>query len=125
MSLYSLWKGKKSEEWETATGIITKSHVTDLSVQKGHGTCPIVHYQYSLDNRAYKSDRITWGNVHASGARDASQQVADRYREGMEVTVYYNPRNADESVLEPGPATVTLLSLAVSCVPVLAGIFFN
>jgi len=40
-SLNSLWKGSKSEDWSFTTGIITKSDVIDLSIQKGHGTCPI------------------------------------------------------------------------------------
>lgn len=42
-SLYSLWKGGKSENWNTTKGIITKSVITDMSIRKGHGTCPIIH----------------------------------------------------------------------------------
>lgn len=121
-SLYSLWKGRRSEDWNITTGIVTKSDVIDLSIRKGHGTCPIVHYEYSLRGKTYESDRIFWGNVHTSGSKDASRRVADKYREGTKVTVHYNPGNVQESVLESGPAQGTLLSLAVSCVPIVAGI---
>ena len=121
-SLYSLWKGGKSEDWNITTGLITKSDVIDLSIQKGHGTCPIVHYEYSILGKGYKSDRIFWGNVHASGSRDASRRVVDKYKKGKKVTVYYNPLNVQEAVLETGSTQGTLLSLAVSCIPIIAGI---
>ena len=90
--------------------------------RKGNPSVPIVHYEYSLSGKTYKSDRIFWGNVHTSGTLDAAQKVVDKYREGTKVNVYYNPSNAQESVLEPGSAQGTLLSLAVSCIPIVAGI---
>ena len=121
-SLYSLGKGRKSEFWNVTTGIITKSEVIELSLRKGGGACPIVHYEYSLYGKLYKSDRIFWGNVHTSCTRDSAQQVAEKYMEGTQVTVYYNPNNTQESVLEPGSAHGSMLSLAVSCIPIIAGI---
>jgi hypothetical protein len=121
-SLYSLWKGNKSEGWSITTGIITKSDVIDLSIRKGHGTCPIVHFEYSVLGKTYKSDRIFWGNVHLSSSEDASRKVADKYNKDKKVAVYYNPRNPQEAVLETGSANGTLLSLAVSCIPIIAGI---
>jgi hypothetical protein len=121
-SLYSLRKGGKSENWNTTTGIITKSVITDLSIRKGHGTCPIIHYEYFLNGRTFKSDRVTWGNVHSSGARSASAKVTDKYKEGKEVKVYYNPDSVAESVLEPGAAQGAMLSLVVSCIPIITGI---
>jgi len=120
-SLYSLWKGRESDDWNITTGIITKSKVFE-PYRKGNPSVPIVHYEYSLSGKTYKSDRIFWGNVHTSGTLDAAQKVVDKYREGTKVTVYYNPSSAQESVLEPGSAQGTLLSLAVSCIPIVAGI---
>jgi hypothetical protein len=66
--LYSLWKGRKSEDWNITTGIITKSDVIDFSIRKGHGTCPIVHYEYSILGKTYKSDRIFSGARHSAFA---------------------------------------------------------
>ena len=120
-SLYSLWKGRESHDWNITTGIITKSKVFE-PYRKGNPSVPIVHYDYSLSGKNYKSDRIFWGNVHTSGTLNAAQKVVDKYREGKKVTVYYNPSSAQESVLEPGSAQGTLLSLAVSCIPIVAGI---
>ena len=120
-SFYSLKKGQKSKDWKIITGIITKSKVFE-PYRKGNPSVPIVHYEYSLSGKTYKSDRIFWGNVHTSGTLDAAQKVVDKYREGTKVNVYYNPSNAQESVLEPGSAQGTLLSLAVSCIPIVAGI---
>jgi len=120
-SLYSLTKGRESENWKITTGIITKSKVFE-PYRKGNPSVPIVHYEYSLYGKTYKSDRIFWGNVHTSGTRAAAQKVVNKYREGTKVTVYYNQSNEGESVLEPGSAQGTLLSLAVSCIPIVAGI---
>ena len=53
---------------------------------------------------------------------DLKKSGRDKYKKGKKVTVYYNPRNAQEAVLEPGSAQGTLLSLAVSCIPIIAGI---
>ena len=120
-SLYSLWKSRDSENWNITTGIITKSKVFE-PYRKGNPSAPIVHYEYSLNGETYKSDRIFWGNVHTSGTLDAAQKVVDKYKEGIKVTVYYNQSNERESVLEPGSTQGTLLSLAVSCIPIVAGI---
>ena len=120
-SINSLWKGRKSEDWNITTGTITKSKVYE-PYRKGNPSTPIVHYEYSISGKTYKSDRIFWGNVHTSGTLDAAQKVIDKYKEGAKVTVYYNHNNAQESVLVPGSAQGTLLSLAVSCIPIVAGI---
>jgi len=120
-SLYSLWKSRGSENLNITTGIITQSKVFE-PYRKGNPAVPIVHYEYSLCGKTYKNDRIFWGNVHTSGTLDAAQKVVDKYREGTKVTVYCNQSNERESVLEPGSAKGTLLSLAVSCIPIVAGI---
>ena len=119
-SLYSLKKGQESEDWSIIKGVITKSKVYE-PYRKGNASIPIVHYEYSLKGKTYQSDRIFWGNVHTSGALSSAQKVVDKYKEGENVTVYYNPKNEQESVLEPGSAQGTLLSLAISCIPIVVG----
>ena len=120
-SLYSLWKSRDSDNWNITTGIITKSKVFE-PYRRGNPSAPIVHYEYSINGKIYKSDRIFWGNVHTSGTLDAAQKVVDKYKEGAKVTVYYNQSDERESVLEPGSAQGTVLSLVVSCTPIVAGI---
>jgi len=120
-SFYSLKKGQKSKDWKIITGIITKSKVFE-PYRKGNPSAPIVHYEYTLNGKTYKSDRIFWGNVHTSCTLDAAQKVVDKYRLGTKVTVYYNQNNVRESVLEPGSAQGTLISIVVSCIPIIAGI---
>ena len=88
-SLHSLWKGRESEDWNITTGIITKSKVFE-PYRKGNPAVPIVHYEYSLCGKTYKSDRIFWGNVHTSGTLDSAQKIVGKYREGTNVSVYDN-----------------------------------
>ena len=120
-SLYSLKKGRESEEWSTTTGVITKSKIYE-PYRKGEGSVPIVHYEYSHNGTTYRSDRIFWSNAHTSGAQKAAQEVVDKYKEGSKVTVYYNPDNAKQSVLETGAAQGAVLWLVVSGVLIVAGI---
>jgi hypothetical protein len=121
-SFCNLRKSRKSEYWHITTGNITKSYVFE-SYRKGNPAVPIVQYEYSLHGKTYQSDRIFWGNLHTSGTLDAAQQVVNKYRKGTKVTVYFNPNNAKESVLEPDQAQGALLSLAISCIPIIAGIY--
>ncbi len=120
-SLNAIRKGHQSLHWNMTTGTITRSEITDLSIQKGHGTAPIIQYEFSVRGRTYKSDRVIWG-LHLWGARSASAEVTERYQNGEKVKVYYNPDNVGESVLDPGIKNGAILSLIVSIVPVLAGI---
>jgi hypothetical protein len=120
-SFYTLRKGQKSKDWNIITGIITKSKVTE-PLRKGDPSIPVVHYEYTLNGKTCKSDRICWGNVHASCTLDAAQKVVDKYREGTKVSVYYNKSNVRESVLEPGSSQGILISLVVSCIPIIIGI---
>ena len=111
-SYLSYKKGQESESWATTTtGKVTKSYITD-PVRKGTGTVPIVHYEYTLQGKTYKSDRIFWGNTHNRCTIEASQKIVDKYKEGANVTVYYNPKNVRESVLERGAQGIMIWLVA-------------
>jgi hypothetical protein len=64
-----------------------------------------VTYTYTVDGRPYRSQRIAFG--HTSG-RDESAiaRALERYRQGREVLVYYDPRNPQLAVLEPSTSGV-------------------
>ena len=61
---------------------------------------PDVAYRYTVQGVDYQSNRISFGaRVYASFDHFARQRLAG-YRDGDSVTVFYNPENAAEAVLE-------------------------
>ena len=62
---------------------------------------PSVVYEYEVNGRQYKGDRVTFGVVTSSSHSGVSQRLAARYPVGTEVDVHYNPKAPGESVLRP------------------------
>lgn len=65
--------------------------------EKRVGNFPHVVYEYSIDGRVMRGDRI---NVTPPVPDVEIEQTLDRYPVGTEVRVYCNPRDMAESVLE-------------------------
>lgn len=74
---------------------------------------PRILYEYSAQGRIFRGARIYFGEIlYSSDPNDASRLLT-RYPVGN-VTVYYNPVNPAEAILEPrvGPGTIILWSVA-------------
>jgi len=88
----------KAQNWSATTGKVTLSNLEARRGSKG-GTVyyPVVQYQYRVHAMDYESRKIMpgmeWGG---SGA----QAVVEKYPAGSTVTVYYNPENPAEALLE-------------------------
>lgn len=73
---------------------------------------------------------MTFGNPAGYGNRQRAQSIADRYAPGTQVTVYYNPQNPDDAVLERSAGTsskillwVGLLMILLVCIITLPTLF--
>jgi hypothetical protein len=93
----------ESKTWPTTTRLIKHSEVV---YQESHdsrsGTYKaVVLYEYTVSGNKYNNDLVAYGE---NGSSDISYQndIANKYQEGEEVTVYYSPQDPKESVLEPG-----------------------
>jgi hypothetical protein len=64
----------------------------------------MVKYAYSVAGKSYEGNRV---KVEIG----TSLSDAERYPKGKQVTVFYNPENAEESVLEQGGAGSWLIGL--------------
>ena len=60
-----------------------------------------VRYQYSINDRTYLSDRLSFQKSDTRNPKEALRMM-NKYRRHNEVNVYYDPENPGESVLEPG-----------------------
>lgn len=97
-----LQDAKASTSWPKAQGVITDSRVHSSRDSDGAMSYqPDVVYEYSIQNRSYKNQTIKFGENSYSNHSDAEYYVT-RYPKGKKVSVSYDPKRPDKSVLEPG-----------------------
>jgi len=103
----------ESEGWPTVDGTITSSMI-DVYEERDTSTGdddfpptyttyyePEITYSYSINGVDYSFDKISFSRTRFVIQSEA-QEVIDEYSTGTNVTVYYNPSNPSEAVLEPG-----------------------
>jgi hypothetical protein len=59
-----------------------------------------IKYQFAYNGRIYRSDEVTFDDNYSSSPGFA-QKYIERYQQGIEVTVYFDPRDPSFCVLEP------------------------
>ncbi len=102
----------KSSRWESTEGVVLES-----DVQVAGSPSPI-EYQFRIDDRNYRSTRIAFSEF--LGNRSWNKSFQEKYMPNETVTVFYDPDNPDNSVLErrisPGGFvwfTMSLVGLAM------------
>ena len=91
----------ESHEWPSVKGTVLSSKVvTDEAVDGLHHR-PSVHFEYRIGRRRFEGDEVGFDPGGMSYAQ-AHRAVADRFSDGAEVEVFYNPQDEYEAVLEPG-----------------------
>lgn len=98
-------KLQASENWSTATGTVTKSSVREIrsNDKDGHlesSFYPEVNYSYQVIGQVYEGNRIAFGAESGHKRKDGALSVLEKYPEGKNVTVYYDPNKPEDSVLE-------------------------
>ncbi|PAP75689.1 DUF3592 domain-containing protein [Rubrivirga marina] len=102
------WVEVKGEVVESGVDTRRSVHASDLRDPYGPPTYehrPVVRYTYAVDGRTYTADRVHFGEKNAADGdrgRDRAQAEADRYPTGTPVTVYVDPADPTDAVLEPG-----------------------
>lgn len=100
-------KGAASREWPRTTGRIVSSSVRTQKVPNpGKGSPyinkfhPAIHYTYSVGNQPYQGSNYAIG--YETQTLPQTNKIVERYPEGAEVQVHYNPQNPSEAVLDTG-----------------------
>ncbi|MEW6030954.1 MAG: DUF3592 domain-containing protein [Chloroflexota bacterium] len=86
-------------QWPSATGTVTASYLERRrsSNNRGFVNYPVVQYSYQVNGQTYAGTKLAPGpEVGGSGAPG----VVARYPAGAQVTVYYDPQNPSDAVLE-------------------------
>jgi hypothetical protein len=89
-----------SKHWESTTGqvLLSQIQMRRASARTGMTPYPVVVYEYQVMGQRYQSSRISFGTD--MGGSLVAQPTLDKYPAGSTVTVYYNPTNPAEAVLE-------------------------
>lgn len=111
-------KVEQASNWPSTTGTVTFSTVEwrRSSDNNGSSAYPVIQYTYQVMGQLLQGRKIAPGpEVGGSGAN----KVVARYPAGTQVTVYYDPNNPSDAVLERGmPAYIKWLWITLVLVDV-------
>jgi hypothetical protein len=94
-----------AQTWPTVTGEIIASKVKKRhDSEHGPVEYPHVSYTYEVNGKTHHSSNIMAGG-EIGGVNVES--TLTRYPQGSKVTVYYDPQNPKDAVLEPGNKTIS------------------
>ena len=92
---------QKSFSWPSTKGKILRSKVAEGGKNSFGTKVAKIKYTYNVVGRSYTSNRICiGGDLYNSLTPEKAYDRAQRYSEGSEVDVYYNPYNPKQAVLE-------------------------
>ncbi|MBF0235667.1 MAG: DUF3592 domain-containing protein [Desulfamplus sp.] len=95
-----IWLFCSSQNWSHTTGIISSSYVE--TSQSNRGTIshtPSISYQYEVEGSIYSNEQIYFGGSFGQRSFADVEPLVLQFPEGKQVTVYYNPNDPKESVL--------------------------
>ena len=103
--VYSAVKAGQSSGWVSAQGTVLESGI-DADTRTGDtGTSTTyqaeILYEYTVNGKEHVGNRVSFGD-YGSSDRLRAERIHRRYRVEDAVTVYYNPDDPDDAVLEPG-----------------------
>jgi hypothetical protein len=126
-----------SARWPTVAGIVTTSDVIEEAIEdkenddksfirKTYRYQVDLRYAYQVGKRDFVGTEANWGGTAIYGLRELAETAAGRYSVGQPVTVYYDPEQPGNAVLEPDnrQGSLTPLIIAALCA-VLGGLFLT
>lgn len=104
-SLQTRKRAEASQNWPSTLGQVVESRVThSTSIDSEGGSSdtysPVVEYTYQVGGQEYRGKDIAFGFKQGYGSPGKAEAVTARYPEGGSVTVYYDPANPKQAVLE-------------------------
>ena len=112
-----------TSDWNATDGVILESGVDTSSDGEGGTTyCLWIEYQYTYDNETYDGDVLSFSkdNSCSSWSEDADED----YPAGKEITVYVNPDNPYDAVLETGISGVDFVVCFILPFPLIGIVLF-
>lgn len=95
--------GSQSKSWEHTTGTISASQVSYAeSTDSRSSPTPYakVRFEYKVEGTSFEGTRVDLDRV--SEDLGDVQATVSQYTVGKKISVYYDPKNPESSLLEPG-----------------------
>jgi hypothetical protein len=83
-----------------------------------------LRYAYQVDKRDFVGTSANWGWTAVYGLREPAEKTASQYRPGQPVTVYYDPEQPGNAVLEPDNHQGSLGPLIFAAIFAIIGTLF-
>lgn len=102
VGIRQIGKSNDGKNWQTTPGKVLSNQVKEVFKNPGDGYRlfqPEVIYTYQVGGQVFEGQKIMVGD-DPIGLQKNMQEIAARYPAESEVTVYYNPGNPSESILE-------------------------
>lgn len=108
---YGFWRTYDAKaRFLPVQGVVTSSQVEHHSSSDGTTYSARVEYVYEVGGRAYENDRHSYFSISTSSYKRADT-IVRRYPAGQPVTVYYDPGEPGESVLEVDARSFPMLTV--------------
>jgi hypothetical protein len=94
---------RESENWVPITGLVTASYV---DMQPGDGDssttyAPVIKYAYQVMGKSYEGSQISFGSEGVTYVSNKkAEKVVARHPAGSQPTIYYDPADLSQAVLE-------------------------
>ena len=111
-----------TKSWDTVEGIITKSTIFKEE-DGGTAYIPTIEYRYEINGKSYDHNQIISTERIQFGKLNLAKEYTDKYSENTKVTIYYNPVNPQDSVLETGVSVRHFFSLVMPSLVLIFGLF--
>ncbi|MBI5759729.1 MAG: DUF3592 domain-containing protein [Planctomycetales bacterium] len=127
-------EARASLAWPKTGGKITQSHVATTTSRTRdrdnhnrerirHSYSAEIKYEFPVNGVTHKGSRVTVVNDQF-GSEDYAKAVSDKYPQGADVTVSYNPADPSDCVLEPGSWSGSLVMFAMAAALMLVPLLF-
>ncbi len=120
VSLFDLYRALVSRSWDKTQGVITLASAEIVSAYQqtrklfSTKNQTAFYYEYAVNGEKFLGNRIFFGDTFLSlFSFLAAKNAIEKYKEGQEATVYYNPSNPKNSTLEPGIKWQAVAALAL------------
>jgi hypothetical protein len=121
-----------SARWPTVAGTVTTSDVIEEEIEDtGNSDKSIIRkihryqldlrYAYQVGKRDFVGTAANWGWTAVYGLRELAEKAAGQYRPGQPVTVYYDPAQPGNAVLEPDSRQGSLAPLVFGAISAVVG----
>lgn len=110
LGFYFQKKAESIDRWPSINGKVIATKVVQSTIEKSLRSndgatesklsfCPVIEYEYTVNDKRYTSDRLSLSVDQRSSPRYL-EPILKKYAPGTAVKVFYNPDNPADAVLE-------------------------